>query len=445
MALNNEWTEEDWQALVSVIRKGKCILVLGPETAVEEMDGNQQLLCRSLANLLAQDIEPHIRENIDTSNLMETAQYYSFKQGKTYLHNKIRDFYKQRHTLSSSFHRDLAALPFYLALNASPDEMFHAALTEQNKKPGTGWYNFKNKKSVMQSIGTPGEPMIFYLYGNVRDEDSLVVTENDLLDFLVSIVSVDTLPDRLVNELKAPDKSFLFLGFGFKHWYLRIILHILEVKKKDNPSLALEDFTPHSVDELKSTVLFYREGPYKIHFFENRFDEFAKELRKRYEETEGPEGHAGAAAGAVPYGREGRPKVFICHANENKSYAASLYKKLEAEGLEPWLDRENLRGGDRWDKEIERAIHKEIDYFLVLQSNALGKRAEGYVYKEIHEALERQKKFSYGMRFIIPLRFEDCCPLGELEHLQTMDLDTEDKTGDLVRLIKRDYAKRGRG
>ncbi len=297
----------------------------------------------------------------------------------------------------------------------------------------------------MESTGTPDEPMIFYLYGNVKDEESLVLTENDLLDFLVSIVSKDTLPDRLINELKEPDKSFLFIGFGFKHWYLRIILHILEVKKKGNPSFALEDFTPHSVDEFKSTVLFYREGPYKIRFFEERFDKFAKELRSWYEKDEKSEGSADAAAKAIPYQREERPKVFICHASENKSFAASLYEKLEAAGLEPWLDKENLCGGDRWDEVIKQAINKEIDYFLVLQSKALENKGEGYVHKEIHEALERQKRFPFGIRFIIPLRFEDCGLLQELEHLQTIDLDTEEKTADLIRIIKRDYEKRGRG
>jgi hypothetical protein len=216
----------------------------------------------------------------------------------------------------------------------------------------------------------------------------------------------------------------------------------LEVKSKDNHSFALEDFTPHSVDEFKSTVLFYREGPYKIHFFENRFDEFAKKLRKRYEESEGS---ADAAAKAIPYRREERPKVFICHANENKSFAASLYEKLEAAALKPWLDKEKLRGGDRWDEVIKRAISREIDYFLVLQSKALEKKVEGYVNKEIYDALERQKTFRFGTRFIIPLRFEDCGLLQELEHLQTIDLDTEEKTGDLIRIIKRDYAKRSRG
>jgi TIR domain/SIR2-like domain len=434
-----KWTEEDWQALVSVIKKGKCILMLGPETAVEEVDGKPQLLCCSIANLLAQGIDSGIKNHIDPCNLMETAQYYSLKWGKNYLHTKVHKFYNKRQSLTSNFHRNLAALPFRLAINTSPDHMFHTALTHQGKAPKMGWYNFKQKNAVMDTTGTDQQPMVFYLYGQPDEEDSLVLTENDLLDFLVSIVSKDTLPDRLINAIKEPDTSFLFLGFGFKHWYLRILLHILAVENRENHSIALEDFTPHSEAEFKSTVLFYQEGPYKIRFFNHGFDDFAKELRRHFELAE----ESGASVKNIPKREEKRPKVFICHASENKEIAHSLYKKLDAAGFDPWLDKENLYGGDKWDEAIIDAIEQEIDYFLVLQSKDLENKVEGYVNKEIAEALERQKKFR-GANFIIPVKIEECKLLPELNQLQTIDLGKELKTDKLIQAITRDLKKRGR-
>jgi hypothetical protein len=162
------------------------------------------------------------------------------------------------------------------------------------------------------------------------------------------------------------------------------LLHILEIKNKVNPSFALEDFTPRSEAEFKSTVLFYREGPCKIHFFEKGFVEFAAELRQRCEAS------TAATPEVIPIREEKRPRVFICHATEDKPFAASLYEELKAAGLSPWLDIENLRGGDRWDEMIQKVIKKEIDYFLVLQSKSLKKKVEGYVNKEIYEAQERE-------------------------------------------------------
>jgi len=414
--------------------------MLGPETALANLDGHPKLLSQSLADLLTKDMDSRFKDNIDSANLMEAAQYYCMQpgNGKIKLQMKIQEFYTlYGSSLSSSFHRDLAALPFYLAILSSPDEMFDAALKEQHKSPKIGWYNYKEKKSTMESIGTPAEPMLFYLYGSIKDEESLVATEDDLLDFLVSITAKGSLPEQLINKLQAPDKSFLFLGFGFKHWYLRILLHILEIKNKDNPSFALEDFMPGSEAEFKSTVLFFQEGPCKINFIEKGFVGFAAELRHRFEA-----GTAGAEE-VKPLRPEKRPRVFICHASEDKSFAASLYEQLKAEGLDPWLDKENLCGGDRWDEVIQRAIKKEIDYFLVLQSKSLQKKVVGYVNKEIYEARERQKTFRSGIRFIIPLKIGDCEILEELEDLQSEAIDTQDKIAELVRLIDRDYKKRG--
>lgn len=412
-----KWAEEDWNVLLHTIRRGKCILMLGPETAVANLDGQPKLLSQSLANLLSRDVDPHFKEKIDPSNLMEVAQYYCLpsSHGKSDLQLKIRSFYEEhRSALPSDFHRELAALPFYLAIISSPDEMFAAALKEKNKHPKTGWYNYKKKQSTMESIGTVPKPLLFYLYGSIKDEESLVATEEDLLDFLVSITAKNNLPLQLTNELRAPDKSFLFLGFGFKHWYLRILLHILKIKNKENRSFALEDFAPRSEAEFKSTVLFFREGPCKIHFSEKGFAEFAAELRRRFEAVADT-----AAEDVIPIRDEKRPRVFICHASEDKPFATSLYEQLKSAGLDPWLDKKNLHGGDRWDEVIQRAIKKEIDYFLVLQSKSLQKKMEGYVNSEIYEARERQKKFRSGIRFIIPLKIDYCEILEELEDLHT--------------------------
>jgi hypothetical protein len=439
-----KWAEEDWNTLLCAIQIKKCILMLGPETAVASLDGQPKLLSQSLADLLIQDIGPQFKENIDHSSLMEVAQYYCVeKEVDSYIvKTKMYDFYfRQWSALTSNFYRDLAALPFYLSIHSSPDLMFDAALKEQGKKPEAGWYNYKEKKSTMKFIGTKDNPMLFYLYGYIHDEESLVATENDLLNFLVSITAEKSLPDRLINELKAPDISFLFLGFGFKHWYLRILLHILKIQNKTSHSFALEDFTPHSEAEFKSTVLFFGKGPFKIHFFEKGFEEFAAELRRRFEAKI----EVATPKEAVPIHEEKRPRVFICHASEDNPFAASLYEQLKAAGLEPWLDEENLRGGDKWDEMIQQVIKKEIDYFLVLQSESLQKKTRGkcYINKEINEALEQQKMLPSGSCFIIPLKIGDCKILEDINHLQTIQIDDRDNIAKLILLIEEDYKTRG--
>jgi hypothetical protein len=435
-----EWKEDDWKALIYAIREKKCILMLGPDTAVQEVDGKPRLLTGILADQLAQDIDSRIKVNINTSNLAEVAQYYCLQpnRGRIDLEIKIQDFYHHRRSLCNQFHKDLAVLPFYFTIISSPDIMLYRALKQQKKEPIIGWYNFRRKKSIMEATGTVEKPLLFYLYGTVDEPESLVLTESDLLDFLVTIVSKDILPDRLINELQAPDKSFLFLGFGFKHWYLRILLHVLEDKKKDSRSFALEQFAPLNVQDFKSAVFFFQESPCRILIFKREFNEFARELRERFEKSKG------TPLEPVSYEKKDSPKVFICHAGEDKKYAASLYEKLERVGFKPWLDKEDIRAGDLWDEVIKKAVNKEIDYFLVLQSKALVDKYEGYVHKEISLALERQRSFKFGIRFVIPVKIEECPLLEVLEPLQSLDLTDETNFDRMVQTIKRDYKKRGK-
>ncbi len=138
------------------------------------------------------------------------------------------------------------------------------------------------------------------------------------------------------------------------------------------------------------------------------------------------------------------PIIFICHASEDKNYAASLYAKLEQAGIRPWLDKENLenlRGGDNWDEEI-RIIMKESNYVVILQSSNLAKKIEGYVNKKIKMALDRQMDFVRGIRFIIPVKIDDGPLLEELEHLHAYDLTDKANMKHLINAIKRDFEKR---
>jgi hypothetical protein len=105
-------------------------------------------------------------------------------------------------------------------------------------------------------------------------------------------------------------------------------------------------------------------------------------------------------------------------------------------GLAPWLDREALRGGDRWDELIEKTI-QGVDYFVVLNSRALAakSRAASYVNKEIKVA-RRAEDWRMGS-FIIPTRIDGEPLLEPLQQYHAIDLSRPEGLRDLVRAIKR--------
>jgi hypothetical protein len=99
-------------------------------------------------------------------------------------------------------------------------------------------------------------------------------------------------------------------------------------------------------------------------------------------------------------------KVFISYGREDARAARRIHAALRQAGFEPWLDSEDLVGGQRWQIAIRRAI-READYFVaVLSSHTVSRR--GFVQRELKEALDVLKEFPESKTFLIPVRLDEC-------------------------------------
>jgi len=96
-------------------------------------------------------------------------------------------------------------------------------------------------------------------------------------------------------------------------------------------------------------------------------------------------------------------KVFISYSHQDKSFAQKLAGELESYGIKVWWDFDSLKGGQDWQKEIERGI-KQSDFFLiVLTPDAIESK---WVGNEITYASQAQKT-------TIPLHLKKCdIPIG---------------------------------
>jgi len=115
--------------------------------------------------------------------------------------------------------------------------------------------------------------------------------------------------------------------------------------------------------------------------------------------------------------RSSRPlRVFLCHASPDKPAVRALYQRLRAEGIEPWLDEENLLPGQDWEREIAQAV-RAADAVLVCFSASSVTRA-GFVQKEIKYALDVAEEQPEGAIFLIPLKLEECAVPERLSRWQ---------------------------
>ena len=127
-------------------------------------------------------------------------------------------------------------------------------------------------------------------------------------------------------------------------------------------------------------------------------------------------------------------KVFLCHASADKPAVRDLYKRLTADGVDAWLDAENLIAGQNWQVEIPKAI-RESDVVIVCLSEKSINR-EGYVQKEIKFALDIADEKPEGTIFIVPARLEECVVPNRLSDYHWVDLFEENGYEKLMRALR---------
>lgn len=115
--------------------------------------------------------------------------------------------------------------------------------------------------------------------------------------------------------------------------------------------------------------------------------------------------------------------VFLCHAHGDKQTVRNLYKQLCDSGIDVWLDEEKLLPGQKWEREIPKAV-KNSDVVIVCLSKAAINKS-GYVQKEIKYALDIADEKPDDSIFIIPLKLEQCEIPDRLRHLHCVGLFEE--------------------
>ncbi|HYK02705.1 MAG TPA: toll/interleukin-1 receptor domain-containing protein [Thermoanaerobaculia bacterium] len=436
------------KALVERIKRGDCVLVLGPSVTVRPGDPDRtpldELLARTLVESL-DDVSETEAAFAVTSLRRASELYYRKINDRDQLELAVNDFYTREAATTTDFHLDLARLPFRLCVSVSPDSLMRRAFEAAGKTPQTGYYDFRQAVTTRLSAPTEGSPLIYHLFGHHEHASSLVLTEGDLIDFIVAIVKgTPAVPDQVRSILSDKATSFLFLGFGFHNWYLRVLLKVLDAYGHRSKALAFEDRRFFEHPEHAQAVGFF-SGDRLIDFRQLRWDDFAQLLRDAYE---------GAAPAAAPQPAAARPpaanapKAFISYASEDREAVEGLIAQLEAGGINVWQDKQNLSAGDDWDRVLTGVIENVVHYVIVVQTPAMVGRVEGVFNREIDVALKRQGVMgeSEGRQFtfVLPVRLGGCELLTKLKNKHVIDIDEPSGVARLIEDIQEDWHRRMR-
>jgi hypothetical protein len=429
----------DVKDLAYIVQDEKLILVLGPGASTIIDDGHeaplQQRLSRSLSATSGISTD-----DLDPNDLRLVSQvWYERRKSLTGLQRKVLEFYKSYNGQTTQLHRNLAVLPFKLCITTSPDDFLFTAFEEAGKHPVREFYNFKAARSVDLPEPSIDKPLIYHLYGHPQSLDSLVITENDLIDFLTTVIRNDPpLPSYIRKKLASEDSACLFFDLEFKNWYLRVLMNVLGYKQQhNNASWAIEDPDFFAKSKQHQSIVYF-SSLQTINFHQESLLDFSSRLSSAYEEIKSTIPQQSLAKPPAS-----APLVFLSYASEDRSLVTDLYSQLEAEGIRVWLDVDNLRGGDKWDIQLQHVIGKLANYVVFVQTPNMFGRDSGVFNSELKEALKRETELTRG-RFLIPVHSAANClmPQIERERLHSVSVRTTDDVGKLADTIREDWNAR---
>ncbi len=221
--------ERDWALLLRRIADGKCTPIIGPDI-VDGFMPHRRDIAQSWAN-------QHDYPLDDVDDIARVAQYLAIRFDPYFPKDEI---HKQLTTVEQpDFHMDnqphgvLADLELPIYLTTNFDDFMFQALKSRNKDPKVELcrWNDELARSQMSHLDqgynpTPANPLVYHLLGQHDYPESLVLTEDDYLNFLVNITTETyKLPPRIQRALAG--SSILLLGFNPLRPNFRILFRSL--------------------------------------------------------------------------------------------------------------------------------------------------------------------------------------------------------------------------
>ena len=166
--------------------------------------------------------------------LQRVSLCYEKELGRAQLVEQIRKAVEEG-TQPSAAVRALAELPFPLIITTNYDTLFEKALRGAGKDPFVAWYDAKGESPTAEY--TPGKdpssdvPFVFKVHGDVNHAESIVVTDEDYIGFVLRMSASDRFhPIPETFRYRFQKWPTLFVGYSLFDYNLRLLFRTLRWK-----------------------------------------------------------------------------------------------------------------------------------------------------------------------------------------------------------------------
>lgn len=291
-------SDKDWNLLLRRIKRGECTPFLGAGACFGVLP-----LGAEIAQKWAKE---HKYPMEDSSDLARVSQFLAVQYDPMFPKEEIQQLFENvatpDFTVPDEPHSILADLPLPVYMTTNYDDFMVQALKSRNRDPKQElcrWNSrIKDQPSIFESERdfnpTPANPVVFHLHGHKEVPASLVLTEDDYLDFLVRISKDQDLLPKPVQEAFA-GTSLLFLGYRLADWDFRVLFRTLVSYLEKSIARAHVSVQLLPVGDTVSDAEKERVQEYFDSYFHNlsirvywgTCQEFATDLRRHWEVFKG--------------------------------------------------------------------------------------------------------------------------------------------------------------
>lgn len=399
--------EIDWSILLNSIEEGLVVPVLGPDLVRIEEEGKSY----SLDGWLVRQLEKQnfLEAGSPTPATLHEAIWRILggnaarKRNALQIRNDLAKLMAALPDKPPAAYEQLAKIaPLTLFVTTNMDGLLESALNRvryngvaHTKSIYYGPKQPLSKKDLVTAEIPRDSTMIFHLFGEFRVGGEGVLTDHDLLEYLLAMHTMER-PEKLLQVLS---KSYLlFIGCGHSDWLARFFFRSTKQTHLVDQAFGMQmisDSRTPSEPELRDFLQHVDTPEIQIDPRGNPA-QFVNELYTRWQEL-----HPTVQAEfKPPPDKMPDHSVFISYMREDIDAVRRLKAGLDAAGIVSWFDKERLRVGDFFTPEIQEAIARST-CFIAVVSQHTGSVEKSYFISEWRFAIEQSKHWS--RKFILPV------------------------------------------
>ncbi len=302
----NPLDNDDWDIIIERLKEStnprtinKCILFLGPEALISNQKKKEEtneyksmidLFCDRVLRKMEKDGKPEFDEAKKKRTPFAIKEKflpaYGAGKGQSLWKFNFNKVY-QVENLHPVFIEKLPYCPFPIIVNTSPDELLRTIFTEISGIRGTqySFFDYKfNSHQNRQDIEPPdlNTPVIYNLFGSIKQPTSIVSSPEDLLEYVFSLISNGNMDDEVLRDIRNA-RYLIFLGFDFESWHLKLLMRFFYDNNDSRVSIEKEEKGTYAHPwklENQNTQEYFKKL-FNVTFIENNIVEFIEELYEK--------------------------------------------------------------------------------------------------------------------------------------------------------------------